>query len=132
VDSVEDVTFARELPAEDELLALYAAVNDRRVRTPALLTAAAAASTVVECARVQGRLVGLARALCDGHTTLYLCDLMVAPPHQHRGIGSELVRRVLALYPHVGQVVLLTDPPTVPFYERLGFRLWPAAMVVMR
>ncbi|MEW6524249.1 MAG: GNAT family N-acetyltransferase [Bacillota bacterium] len=124
---------AVEQPGDQELLDLYQSVGDRRVRLGDVLVQAVRDSDAVVTARDGERLVGLARGISDGGlTTLFVCDLLVAPPYQGQGTGTALVRRLMDLYPGALQVVLLTDPPTVPFYQRLGFRRWPAAMVMMR
>ena len=45
------------------------------------------------------------------------------PAHQRQGIATALVRAVLARYPEVRQVELVTDntPETIAFYKSLGF-----------
>ncbi len=49
-------------------------------------------------------------------------DTLVAPEQRH-GIGTALIKAVLARYPAVRQVQLTTDntPKTVAFYRSLGF-----------
>ncbi len=69
-----------------------------------------------------GRVVGFVTALSDGVLAAYLPLLEVLPEHRGRGIGSELVRRVLhALHDHY-MVDVVCDPDVVPFYRRLGLR----------
>jgi predicted N-acetyltransferase YhbS len=53
-------------------------------------------------------------------------DIWTASSHRRRGIGSELVRRLIATVPgqHVG---LFTDDMQA-FYASLGFRLRPDFM----
>lgn len=69
-------------------------------------------------------LVGLIRAVGDGETILYIQDILVLKSYKRRGIGSALLNRLLAAYPHVRQKVLLTDedPETRGFYEANGFQ----------
>jgi GNAT superfamily N-acetyltransferase len=68
-----------------------------------------------------GRVVGFVNAVGDGVLAAYVPCLEVLPGWQGRGIGSELVRRVLdALGPRY-IVDLACDEDVVPFYERLGF-----------
>jgi putative acetyltransferase len=66
-------------------------------------------------ARVDGRPV----------STLALNPVSVRPTHQHRGIGSRLVRAALAHADEMGAevVVVVGDPG---FYRRFGFSTGPA------
>jgi ribosomal protein S18 acetylase RimI-like enzyme len=67
-----------------------------------------------------GRLVGFVNALSDGTLTAYLPLLEVLPTHQGQGIGSELVRRMLALLDSHYAVDVVCDEDLAPFYERFG------------
>lgn len=53
---------------------------------------------------------------------MYLQDLLVHPDHHRRGIGRQLVTRVLTPLEGIRQKVLLTgtDPGQKQFYESLG------------
>jgi ribosomal protein S18 acetylase RimI-like enzyme len=108
-----------------ELLALYDPVGwNMYSKNPEKLAAALAGSSTVVVARQDGALIGLARVISDGASVCYLQDLLVHPQHQRRGLGRELVVRVLAPYEGVRQKVLLTDdePGQKAFYESLGYR----------
>ncbi|MCC5948310.1 MAG: GNAT family N-acetyltransferase [Nitriliruptoraceae bacterium] len=119
-----DIRIAREV-GEDEAIALYDAVGwTAYTRSPDTLTTAIANSTIVVTARDQhGQLVGLARALSDDATILYLQDLLVHPAHQRTGVGRQLLTVCLERYRHVRQKVLLTDDDEAQhrFYEELGY-----------
>ena len=67
-----------------------------------------------------GRVVGFVSAIGDGVLAAYLSCLEVLAPWQGQGIGSELVRRVLAELEPRYMVDLVCDEDLVPFYERLG------------
>lgn len=68
-------------------------------------------------------LVGMARAVGDGHTILYIQDILVLSTYHRRGIGRELMRRLLMPYRGVRQTVLITDDTakTNSFYKACGF-----------
>lgn len=68
------------------------------------------------------QLVGLIRAVGDGQTVVFIQDLLVAPVYQRRGIGRDLVARLLERFQNVRQVYLITDdtPETVGFYKAVG------------
>jgi len=114
-----------------ELAELYASVDDQRHRFPDALQGAWLESDLTVTAREGDRLVGLARAITDRHTTLYVCDILVRPDRQRRGIGTELMRRVVAPHERIYQIVLITDPETLPFYARLGYMQWESACLKM-
>lgn len=71
--------------------------------------------------RSTGRVVGFVNAVSDGVLCAYLPLLEVLPSHRGRGIGSELVRRLLRRLDDLYMVDLGCDPDLRPFYERLGF-----------
>ena len=70
-----------------------------------------------------GRL-GLVRAVGDGHTIIFVQDILVRPDYQRQGIGSALLRAVLERYADVRQIELVTDntPETRVFYQSAGFQ----------
>ena len=65
-----------------------------------------------------GRVVGFATAIGDGVLSAFIPLLEVLPEHQGRGIGTELVRRLLAQLEDFYMVDLVCDPELEPFYER--------------
>ena len=78
----------------------------------------------------RGRVVGFITAITDGVLSAYLPHLEVLPAYQGRGIGSELVRRMLARLGGLYGIDLLCDPDVQPFYARLGLR--PAVGMLVR
>lgn len=65
-----------------------------------------------------GPVIGFIQAISDGVLCAYLPLLEVRPQYQGRGIGSELVRRMLAELDGLYMVDLCCDENLVPFYER--------------
>ena len=72
------------------------------------------------------RVVGFIHAIGDGVLTAFIPSLEVLPEYQGRGIGTELVRRLLARLDDRYSVDLVCDDDLVPFYERLGLQRWGA------
>lgn len=68
-----------------------------------------------------GRVIGFVTAIGDGVLAASIPLLEVLPTWQGQGIGTELVRRVLALLGSRYMVDLVCDEDRIPFYERLGF-----------
>ncbi len=70
--------------------------------------------------RRNGEFVANGRILSDGVCNAYLVDIWTASRYRRRGVGREVVKRLLATVPgqHVG---LFTDDMEA-FYASLGFR----------
>lgn len=69
-----------------------------------------------------GRVVGFVNAISDGVLAAYLPLLEVLPDYQHRGIGSELVEKILDRLAGFYMIDLLCDEDLEPFYTRFGMR----------
>ncbi|WNG11745.1 GNAT family N-acetyltransferase [Streptococcus suis] len=69
------------------------------------------------------RLVGLLRAVGDGHSIVFIQDILVLPTYQRRGIGRQLLEQAVTHFPGIYQLHLLTDntEKTRSFYEAIGF-----------
>jgi ribosomal protein S18 acetylase RimI-like enzyme len=67
-----------------------------------------------------GHVVGFVTAVGDGVLSAFIPLLEVLPEHQGHGVGTELVRRLLALLEGRYMVDLCCDEELVPFYERFG------------
>lgn len=109
---------------EEEILRLYTAVGwTAYTDHPQALEQGFRHSLLVLAAYEGDELTGLIRAVGDGSTIVFLQDLLVDPAHRRQGIATALVRAVLARYPDVRQVELVTDntPKTIAFYKSLGF-----------
>ncbi|EPC6536576.1 GNAT family N-acetyltransferase [Enterococcus hirae] len=70
------------------------------------------------------QLIGLIRSVGDGETILYIQDLLVHPAYQNKGIGTQLIEKMVQAYPKVRQKVLLTENEqrTHRFYEKCQFQ----------
>lgn len=77
-------------------------------------------SSHVVLARDGEQVVGFINALSDGVLMAYLPLLEVLPEYRGRGIGGELVRRIVEELGPVYAIDLLCDDSLVPYYQRLG------------
>lgn len=77
-------------------------------------------SRAVVFAYRDGRLAGFARAISDGAYQAALYDVAVKPQFQGGGLGSAMVRRLLAKLPGCS-VILYASPGKEAFYSKLGF-----------
>jgi ribosomal protein S18 acetylase RimI-like enzyme len=89
-------------------------------------------SHVVVLALDGRRVVGFVTAISDGVLSAFIPLLEVLPEYQGRGIGSELMRRVLARLEHLYMVDLCCDAALEPFYRRFGLRVWDRGMGLRR
>ncbi len=121
----EDVEFTSNSVSEaTELVDLYRSVGwTAYTQNPVTLRSSVLSSAHVVSARLNGELIGLARVVSDFASIVYLQDVLVHPNHHRRGVGRQLVTRVLAPFGAVRQKVLLTDtdPGQTAFYDSLGF-----------
>ncbi len=75
------------------------------------------------------RVIGFINAISDGTLASFIPLLEVRVEYRGRGIGTELVRRMLAKLEHMGMVDVVCDPDVVPFYERFGMHEGCAMMM---
>jgi ribosomal protein S18 acetylase RimI-like enzyme len=86
----------------------------------------------VVLARDGERVVGFVTAVGDGVLSAYIPLLEVLPAYQGRGIGTELMRRVLARLEGRYMVDLCCDTGLEPFYRRFGLHVWDRGMGLRR
>jgi ribosomal protein S18 acetylase RimI-like enzyme len=67
------------------------------------------------------RVVGFVTAIGDGVLSAYIPLLEVLPDYRGRGIGRELMQRVLDHLQGLYMVDLCCDADLEPYYARLGF-----------
>ncbi|MDX1934923.1 MAG: GNAT family N-acetyltransferase [Capsulimonadales bacterium] len=95
----------------------------------AILAVLRGSDHVVVALEEDGRVLGYITAITDGVSAAYIPHLEVRPEGQGRGIGSELVRRMLDRLRDLYMIDLICDEHLNPFYERLGFRRWNGMIV---
>lgn len=76
-----------------------------------------------------GRVVGFARALCDEVSNGYISTVAVAEEMRGRGVGRELVRRLMGDDPRITWL-LRAAPASRGFWKRMGFE--PSEVVMER
>ena len=102
---------------EADILNLYASVGwTSYIGSPEILRKGFENSLLTLAAYEGERLIGIVRAVGDGHT--------IIPEYQRKGIGSALLQEILSRYSMVRQIELVTDndPKTISFYRSMGFR----------
>ena len=116
----------------DQLATLFDAVGwQRRTADRARLAQLVHGSWWVVSAWEGDRLVGFARAISDGATNAYISTVAVLPEFQRRGIGREVLRRLLEGRDGI-QFVLHANDNAYPFYLHIGLDFRPFENVLVR
>ena len=82
-----------------------------------------------------GSLVAFANVAWDGGDHAFLLDPKVRPDYQHRGVGSQVVRKAVTAAREAGCEWLHVDfdEPLAPFYfDACGFEPTPAGLIHLR
>ena len=70
--------------------------------------------------------VGMGRVIGDGGCFYEIVNIVVAPPHQGRGLGKRIMAALMEyLYanaPKSAEVSLIADVPANKLYEQFGFK----------
>jgi GNAT superfamily N-acetyltransferase len=77
------------------------------------------------------QVVGFVNAISDSVLYAFIPLLEVLPEYRGRGIGSELIRRLLHELDDFYAVDLMCDPELQPFYDRFGMHR-AVGMVIRR
>lgn len=117
----------------DEYLALYRSSGIKRpLSERARMAQLFSGANLTISARIDGKLVGLARCLTDGAFVCYIADLLVASDLQHSGIGRILLRAVAEHSGPQVQQLLLSAPSAMGYYPKVGFQAINNAFAVQR
>ena len=110
---------------EPEILRLYASVGwTAYTDHPDVLLQWFENSMLTLAAYKDDQLLGIIRTVGDGHTIVFVQDILVYPEHQRKGIGTALLQAILDRYYYVRQIELATDntEKTIVFYKLMGFK----------
>ena len=121
-----DVVYRRESYPEfgtDEfvdLLVRSTLAERRPVDEPATIRGMLENADIILTARLDGRLIGVSRAITDYSFCTYLSDLAVDEQFQRRGIGQELIWRTHDAAGRTTTLILLAAPKARTYYPRVG------------
>jgi predicted N-acetyltransferase YhbS len=121
--SILEVVFKRELTlSPDEFIDVLSrsTLGERRPiddadRIQAMLQNA----NLIVTARIDGKLIGVSRALTDFGFCTYLSDLAVDKAYQKMGIGVRLIAETKRQSPQA-KLILLAAPAAVNYYPKTG------------
>lgn len=80
----------------------------------------------------EGKLIAAGRALADGVDCSYICDVAVHPDHQGKGIGKQVVTKLVDFSKGHRKIILYAARGKEPFYQKLGFMKMTTAMAIFR
>ncbi len=116
----------------DQLTTLFNSVGwERRTADRERLAQLVRGSMFVVSAWEDDRLVGFTRAISDGAFNAYISTVAVLPEHQKRGIGREIIQRLMAGRDHL-QFVLHANDNAYPSYLHLDVGFEPADNMLIR
>ena len=81
-------------------------------------------------ARIEGRLVGVARAITDFAYCCYLSDLAIDEAYQRKGMGKALIALTQSRLGPRAKLILLAAPKAMDYYPKIGFQAHPSAWVI--
>jgi predicted N-acetyltransferase YhbS len=115
-----------------DVLARSTLAERRPINEPDTIRGMLRNADVIATARVDGLLVGVARAITDFSYCTYLSDLAVDVDHQRRGIGRELIRRTHEAAGTNTTLILLAAPLARSYYPRIGMSSHDSCWVIPR
>lgn len=76
-------------------------------------------ANLIVTARLDGKLIGVARSITDFVYCTYLSDLAVDLEYQKKGIGKKLIEETKKITPQA-RLILLSAPDAVDYYPKIG------------
>jgi ribosomal protein S18 acetylase RimI-like enzyme len=107
--------------ADDDLEGFFAGWKQPPSRRLHLAVLRASDRAVIAQDAETQAVVGFVSAISDGLIAAYITLLEVRPAYQRRGIGTELLRRMLDALEPLYMIDALCDERLLPFYQRAGF-----------
>jgi predicted N-acetyltransferase YhbS len=104
----------------------------RPLHEPETMRRMLANADVIITARVEGKLVGVSRAITDFAFCTYLSDLAVDMTVQRQGIGKELLRRTHEAAGLHTVLILLAAPKARDYYPHIGMTQHDSCWVMSR
>jgi predicted N-acetyltransferase YhbS len=130
------VNYAIEPDLDDvefvEVLVRSTLADRRPVDRPRIIRGMLEQADLIVTARVEGRIVGVSRALTDFSYCTYLADLAVDLAFQGRGIGRELIARTHEAAGRGTTLILLAAPNSRTYYPHVGLEPHDSCWIIPR
>lgn len=75
---------------------------------------------IIAVERKSNQVVGFITAISDGVLSAYIPLLEVLPAYKNKGIGKELIQRMLKELDDIYMIDLCCDDELVPYYDKIG------------
>jgi GNAT superfamily N-acetyltransferase len=125
-EEVNGVKYGADIPSVEDFKSLFDSTgwNDEYLLSPGELHKAITNSWCTVSAYHGANLAGFGRVVSDGVLHAMIYDLIVQPDRQGKGIGNEILRRLLltCLDAGIRDIQLFCARGKRKFYERRGFR----------
>ena len=119
------IAYQEQLPAPDAYLKLFETTgwNQGYQADADALYRAISSSWYVVSAYNNDDLVGFGRVISDGVLYALICDLIVKPPYQEQGIGSQILEQLIEKCHRdkIRVIWLFSARGKSAFYEKFGF-----------
>lgn len=115
-----------------DLLVRSTLAERRPIDDQATIAKMLSAADVIVTARVEGKLVGVSRAITDFSYCTYLSDLAVDEQFQRQGIGRELIRRTHEAAGLQTNLILLAAPKAQSYYPHIGMARHDSCWMIPR
>lgn len=126
-----DLVYTSELPTKEDLYELYDHLgwNGFTKLSPERLLEAMKQSWYSIYVYSGKKLIGTGRVVSDGISNAYMCGLGVNTDYRNRGIGTEIVRRLVQRCSKSNlHIQFLCEEHLVRYYEKMGFEKFGAGM----
>ncbi|MGQ3478824.1 GNAT family N-acetyltransferase [Paenibacillus sp. TY11] len=123
---MKEFEYTNTLPRKEDFFSLYETTgwNGNGIYTPEILYRAICNSWYVITVYENDHLVGFGRILSDGVYQTFICDLIVHPDYQNKGMGRAILTQLLEKCKSSGirWVQLSSAKNKQSFYEKFGFQ----------
>jgi GNAT superfamily N-acetyltransferase len=115
-----------------DLLVRSTLAERRPIGEPETIRSMLEHADVIVAARLEGRLVGVSRAVTDFSFCTYLSDLAVDRQYQRQGIGRELIRQTHEAAGLKTTLILLAAPLARTYYPHIGMHPHDSCWIIPR
>jgi ribosomal protein S18 acetylase RimI-like enzyme len=81
-------------------------------------------------AKIEDKVIGIARSVTDFHYCCYLSDLAVDKDYQQLGVGKMLIQKTMGALDEQCKLILLSAPNAIGYYPKIGFKKHNQAWVL--
>jgi ribosomal protein S18 acetylase RimI-like enzyme len=111
----------------DEMREVYASVGWTK-HTNEIIRQVFEASNVIALVTVNGRIIGIGRAMTDGVFNAAIYDIVVHPDFQRQGIAKKIMEFLLDKLSNVSCVHLISTTGNEGFYRKFGLKMLKTGM----